>query len=147
MRAGATKLEYNVRESSIILLEYSWVYGSPPFAVMEPIDPTIYEYRLWYRAGTSGGWTSIGAYRSDGSLGYQYSFLGAQQWKYEHESKNLSTMQYYYEIFDIGLSSQVFQSNTLTVPPFAGWGKKGTRISANDSIKKQEKTRLKTPRF
>lgn len=149
MRAGIQKLEYNYRESSIVLLEFSWAYEPAPYLVLEPADPYVYRYALYTRVGTSGTWYEVGYYVSDGSgtWGQSFNFLAAQQWKYEHETKTNAVVQYYFEISDVPTASILFTSNTLTVERFGGWGSKLTRLSEKSRLKQQQKTRKSLPKF
>jgi hypothetical protein len=102
-------------------------------------------YSILWKPFGSPSFSEIYSWQGGTGAG-ENSFITAKRWLYEHNHESTASAQYYVRIID-SLTSDIYISNTVSFPRFAGFGKKTTRYSSNDSLKSQRKTRNKVPKF
>jgi hypothetical protein len=102
-------------------------------------------YSIFWKPFGTPSFSQIYSWQGGTGAG-ENSFITAKKWMYGHFHESTESAQYYVKITD-ALAFTDYISNTVSFPKFAGFAKKTTRYSSNDSLKSQRKTRNKVPKF
>ena len=104
-------------------------------------------YSLFYKAFGSPSFAVIYSYQGgSANLLDGPPFIVNKYWLYTHKHGSSESGQYYVSITDTEQFLN-YDSNTVSIGRFRGFGSKPTRSSGNGPLKSSRKTRNETPRF
>lgn len=102
-------------------------------------------YSILYKAFGSPSFAVIYSYQGGAPI-TEPPFIIEKYWIYEHKHGSIESGQYYVSISDTEELLN-YDSNTVSIGRFRGFGSKTTRSSGNGPLKSSRKTRKETPRF